>query len=233
MAAAAWVVLAWGGLDWYPFGGSSMAGHHHQSMTPAGGGPGLASASASHLLLWMAMVGATMLPLIAENLRGVGLRSPLERRTRASLEVAAGWALVWLAAGVVIAVGLAASPALVPPALVPPVTVGVVGAVAVGWQFTRIKRVALARCHRRFAPPLGPPAGRACLRFGRSLGRDCLLSCWPSMAMMSVAGHHLLAVVALGWLSWRDRRRPSDRPGLGIAVAVLVGVGAFTLLRQV
>jgi predicted metal-binding membrane protein len=189
--------------------------------------PGLVGEWAGHLLLWLAMVAATMLPLIAWNLRGVGLRSPRERRTSATLEVAGGWALVWLAAGVVVSVGIVVSQAA--PLVV---TVGLVCAVAVTWQFTRIKRIALARCHRRFAPPLGAADTPACLRFGRSLGRDCVLSCWPSMAMMAVAGHQLPAVVALGWLSWRDRRRPHDRPGTVVSVAVLVGVGAFTVFSQ-
>ena len=120
-------------------------------MAPAQSDAGLVGELASHLVLWIAMVGATMLPLIAWNLRGVGLRSPRARRTRATLEVAGGWALVWLAAGVVRQRGHGRITSQCP--LV--VTVGVVCAVAVAWQFTRVKRIALARCHRRFAPPLG------------------------------------------------------------------------------
>ena len=220
------MVLAWAGSGWYPLGSPSLAGHQHAGMSPAAAGPApLGWVFAGHLLIWMAMVGATMLPLIAWNLRGVGLRSPRERRSRATVEVAAGWALLWLAAGVVVTLGVLVSQAAVPAV----VTVAAVCAVAVAWQFTDLKRVALARCHRRFAPPLGAAATPACLRFGRSLGRDCLLSCWATMAMMTVAGHHLVAVVALGWLSWRDRRRPADRPGTAVSVLVLVGVGLFAV----
>lgn len=229
VAAVAWVVLIWGGLGWYPLGGPSPSGHHHPGTSPAGTGlaPTVA-AFGSHLLLWIAMVAATMLPLIAWNLRGVGLRSPRSRRATATVEVAAGWALVWLAAGAVLTLGVVALQGVGSPV----VAVTAVCALAVAWQFTPTKRVALARCHRRFAPPLGAAARPACLRFGSSLGRNCLLSCWAGMAMMTAASHHPLAVVALGWLSWRDRRRPYDRPGSAISVAVLVGVAVLTIFAQ-
>ena len=229
VAAVAWLALAWGGFGWYPLGDPSPSGHQHAPTSPTAAGPApAATAFTGHLAMWVAMVGATMLPLIAGNLRGVGLRSPRRRRARATVEVASGWALVWLAAGVVTTLAMVVSRATLPPV----VTGAAVCALAVAWQFTDVKRVALARCHRRFAPPLGTAATPACLRFGRSLGRDCLLSCWATMAMMTVAGHHLAAVVALGWLSWRDRRRPHDRPGTAISVMVLAGVGALTVLGQ-
>jgi predicted metal-binding membrane protein len=223
-------VLVWGSLGWYPLGVGTEGGHHHQmGMSPAQGKAGPVGKLAGHLVLWVAMVGATMLPLVAVNLRGVGLRSPRARRTRASVEVATGWGLVWLAFGAVLIVALAVADPVVPAAVI----IGVVTVAAIAWQFTAIKRVAVARCHRRFAPPLGAAATPACLRFGRSLGRDCLLSCWPTMAMMTVAGHQLLAVAALGWLSWRDRRRPHDRPGRLVSVLVLGGVAAATLVGRV
>jgi predicted metal-binding membrane protein len=227
VAAVAGVVLFWGGLGWYPFGIASEAGHH-ASMMPVGTAHGFVDEMAHHLVLWIALVGAPMLPLIAWNLRSVGLRSPRVRRRRATLDVAAGWAAVWLAAGLLISVVMVVAQMMGPFVL----TVGLVSAAAVAWQFSRIKSVALARCHRRFAPPLGAAAGPTCVSFGRNLGRDCLLSCWPGMVMMAVAGHHPLAVVVLGWLSWRDRRRPHDRPGTAVSVPVLLAVGGFSLLGQ-
>lgn len=225
VAAVAWVVLIWGSLGWYPLGAGAAGHHDHAGMSPANIEPG---ALAGHLILWVAMVGATMLPLVAANLRGVGLRSPRVRRIRATVEVATSWALVWLAFGVPLTLALAVTAPLVPSALV----VGVVTVSAVAWQFTTTKRIAVARCHRRFAPPLGAEATPAGLRFGRSLGRDCLLSCWPIMAMMTVAGHQVVAVAALGLLSWRDRRRPHDRPDRLVSVLVLVGVAAYALVGR-
>lgn len=233
VAAAGWAILVWGAVGWHPLGGSAMAAHDHAGMTGHAGmtHPAVSSLAATaglHLALWAAMIAATMLPLIARSLRAVGLRSPLGRRTRATLEVASGWSLVWLAAGVVVSLALVATAGVVPHAL----AVGVVCAAAVGWQFTRVRRIALARCHRTFAPPLGRGAASASVGFGLSLGRDCLLSCGASMALMAVAGHQPVVVVALGWLAWRDMRRPHDSPGTATAVAVLIGVGAFAVLTQ-
>ncbi|MGZ8804784.1 MAG: copper chaperone, partial [Microbacterium sp.] len=163
------------------------------------------------------------LPLIARNLRVVAQRSPRTRRTRATMEAATGWAAVWVAAGAVVSVGLVA---LVPVAPHIVLVVGATGA-AVVWQFARIRTIALARCHRTLAPPLDRRAPMACRRYGVELGRDCLLVCWPAMVLMTVAGHQLLVVIALGWLSWRDIRLPHDRPGRPVAIAVLLGTGAF------
>ena len=48
-----------------------------------------------------------------------------------------------------------------------------------------------------------------------------------AMAVMAASGHRLMVVVplALGWLSWQDRRRPHNRPGIGLSVVVLVLAG--------
>lgn len=227
-AGAGWAVLVWAAIGWYPLGGDAMAGHHHVGTGHPESDPGVVAAFGVHLALWIAMIAATMLPLIAHNLRTVGLRSPRRRRVRATLEVAAGWALVWLGAGVVVAVGLVASAATLPTGVV----IGAVCAASVAWLFARARRFALARCHRTFAPPLGAAARAANARFGMSLGRDCLLACGPSMVLMAASGHQLLVVAALGWLSWRDARRPHDSPGTALSAVVLVAVGAFALVTQ-
>lgn len=230
----AWVVLAWGAIGWYPLGlrlGDSMS--HHQVI---GSAPPAASevrssfsvAFAAHLLLWVVMIAATMLPLIARNLRTVGLRSPRPRRTAATLEVSAGWAIVWVAAGAAVAAALA----LPASAGARWATVAFVCGAGVAWQFTRVRTSALTRCHRAIAPPLGAGATSACVRFGSSLGWACVLGCWPSMVLMAVSGHNLVVVGALAWLSWRDVRLPHNRPARWTSAAVLAGVGAFVLFLQ-
>lgn len=195
-------------------------------MPAADGGPAWWSELGLHLLMWTAMVLATMLPLVVWNLRQVGSRSPRSRRTAATADVAAGWFVVWLGAGVVLGAAALLAMRTTSSALVVAVTV----AVAVAWQPTAVKRVALARCHRTFAPPLGHRARPACARFGGTLGRDCLVACWPTMLVMTAAGHRLSVVVPLAWLSWRDRRRPHDRPGTAVSVAVLLLVGLLAVL---
>lgn len=205
---------------------ATTAMHDMPGMPAMDAGPAWWSELGVHVLMWLAMALATMLPLVVWNLRQVGARSPRTRRTAATADVAAGWMSVWLGAGVVLSAAALVAMRATSSVLVTTVAV----AVAVAWQPTAVKRVAVARCHRTFAPPLGPVARRACARFGTTLGRDCLVACWPSMLVMTAAGHRLTVVVPLAWLSWRDRRRPHDRPGTWVSVAVLLLVGVLAAL---
>ncbi|HEY0167641.1 MAG TPA: DUF2182 domain-containing protein [Jatrophihabitans sp.] len=230
--------LGWLGLTaplWAPVLGS---GQHHSGRPDSGmrmpmgetvsGVDGMSwwPQLGDHLVMWTAMVLAIMLPLVAWNLRQVGMRSPRARRTRATVEVAAGWAAVWLGAGAVVSVVALTATRAASPTLLVAASV----AITVGWQFMGARQVAVARCHRTFAPPLGRAAQRACVRFGGSLGRDCLVSCWAGMVMMTAANHRLFVVLPIAWLSWRDRRRPHDRPGTAVSVPVVVLTGLVAVL---
>lgn len=234
----AFVALGWVGLLLPLSSRGGRQSHDMPAMTGMAGMPGMARGHSPeadpawwpelgmHLLMWGAMVLATMLPLVVWNLRQVGARSPRDRRRHATAEVAAGWLVVWLGAGLVLCAAVFLAMRTTSTALV----VAVAVAVAVAWQPTSVKRVSVARHHRTFAPPLGRTARLACARFGGTLGRDCLVACWPSMLVMSVAGHRLSVVVPLAWLSWRDRRRPPDRPGTWGSVTILVLVGLVGVL---
>ncbi len=219
-----WLVLT-GPLWAAALGPGSSAAHRHEGFGSASTTSPWSSAPA-HLVMWTGMVLATMLPLIAPNLRRVGLRSPRGRRTRATVEVAAGWLALWLSVGVVVAV---VTPVAIQ-ALGPDLVVVLTAAIAVGWQATAARRRARARCHRSLAPPLGEAASASCLRFGSALGRDCVTTCWATMALMAVAGHQLVVVLPLAWLAWRDRRLPADRPGTFLPIAVLIGVAGVAVL---
>jgi predicted metal-binding membrane protein len=221
VALLGWVLLA-AASEVGPMPSSSGSGHDSMGMggshVPAG-----ATEVVAALLMWTFMVAATMLPLIAPNLRWVGLRSEPEHRTRATVDVALGWAVPWLAAGVVLtATGLAARLVL-PDRWLVVLAFGLAGA----WHCTPRKRVAVARCHRTLAPPLGAAAGRACRRFGVTLGRDCVASCWAVMAAMTAAGHEPLVVLPLAWLTWSDRRRPHERPGTLTGLIVLLATAGL------
>lgn len=235
VSLAGWAVLMWSAVGWYPLGaqGSGYSWQHHAVLPlapdAAQATPGALESAGMHLLLWVAMAAATMLPLIAGNLRTIGLRSPRSRRTLATVEVAAGWSAVWVAAGAAGTAALMAASAVLPGW----VAVLLVCGAAVAWQFTRLRDAAVARCHRVLAPPLGRGASSACRRFGVSLGWASVLGCWPSMALMSLSGHNLLVVAVLGWLAWRDVRLPHNRPGRWTSAAVLTGVGAVVALAQI
>ena len=215
VATLGWLVLT--APVWGPLLGLHTQVHEHHAGTTNPAERPWWSEFGGHLVMWTAMVLATMLPLVAWNLRQVGLRSPSTRRGTATVEVAAGWAAAWLGTGVVLSAAALIAMRAISPAYIVAATV----AVALAWQFTAVRRVAVARCHRTFAPPLGPTARGACFRFGGTLGRDCVVSCWAGMALMTVAGHQLVVVLPIAWLSWRDRRRPHDRPGTRVSVAVL------------
>jgi predicted metal-binding membrane protein len=228
LSGAAWGFLLVGAaasdLEALGLGGSGGV-HDHMQM-------GSSSVAASvgpvvmWVVMWVAMVVATMLPLVVWNVRAVALRSPRQRRARATREVVAGWAVAWAVGSVVLIGGIWVTQRFVGPAW------ALVAALimAAGWQLTPRRRRALARCHRTLAPPLGPGAPRACRELGRQLGRDCCTTCWPLMAAMGVGGHELLVMVLLAWLSWRDRRLPADQPGHATSLVVLVLAGGLGLL---
>jgi predicted metal-binding membrane protein len=172
--------------------------------------------------MWAAMI-AIMLPLIAPNVRFIALRSPKHRRYQATAEVAASWAVAWIAAAVV----LAFASSLAVRGLGKPIAITVFVVLAICWQCSPLKLRSTARCHRTFAPPLDTRlASVACSRFGARLGLDCVASCWALMAVMAVAGHSLLAVGPLFWVSWAERfRRPHHDPRTTTAVGVIAAAG--------
>ncbi len=232
-----WVLVV-AGLGWVVLVGHAVFDgwlHAHGSSAPPdrGGYPvgGVTATTdvrtwVADIGMWVAMVVATMLPLIAANVRFVGLRSPRHSRTAATMDVVTGWAAVWLAALVLVWVGTT----------VLQQTVGRTGTVALAfgaaaaWQNGRRKRLSVARCHRTFAPPLAVVAARrACRRFGVRLGADCVASCWALMAAMAACGHSLGVIAALGWVSWYERRRPHHDPPIASTVTVIAVTGILAV----
>jgi predicted metal-binding membrane protein len=198
-------------------------------LTVVGGHHGSGSLRA-HAAGWTAMV-AVMVPLIAPNVRYAVRRSPARARRAVAGGVVAGWAAVWLVAAVVLGVGTWGLGALVGDLAAP----ALVTAVAVAWQWTPVKRRSLARCDRRLAPPLDRRrAGRAVRRFGVVLGRDCVLSCWPLMALMGAAGHAVPVTAACLGVAWYERRRrPHHDPATRELALVIAAIGATAVVAQV
>ncbi len=237
VAAAGWVVLAWAEVERRtPRSTSTLSGHSpgsHAHLAPASAADNGSWASAlgsmaEHVVMVLAMI-AVMTPLIARNVRFAALRSPRRARPGVAVAVTVGWASVWvLAAG-----ALAVAGWLVATALGAVATVVLVSVWAVGWQWSRRKRLGLARCHRLLAPPLSPRAARSASRgYGRAIGRSCVTSCLPFMALMSVTGHTILVAAPLAGLAWLERcRRPHHDPATGLTAAgvAVVGVGTATL----
>ena len=193
----------------------------------SGGGHHPTGSAGAHAAGWVAMV-AVMAPLIAPNVRYAAARSPGRARGSVAAAVTSGWALVWAGGVVVLAVGTEALLQVAGR----PAALGTAAGAAVAWQWTALKRRSLARCDRRLAPPLDRlRARRAARRFGAGLGRDCVLSCWPLMALMGVAGHSVPVTAACVALAWYERRgRPHHDPAARETSLVIAGIGVGALV---
>jgi predicted metal-binding membrane protein len=206
VAVAGWAVLA----------AVVGPGHHHDA------------SAGVYAAAWAAMI-AVAAPLIARNVRYAALRSPRGARAGVAVAVVAGWALAWAGAAVVL--GTVAW--LLAAALGDGATIALAAAGAVGWQHAPLKRRSLARCHRVVAPPLGRRSRRASWRYGVGLGRDCVLSCWPLMLLMAVAGHDLAVVAVCGAAAWYERRRAHHDPATRGTCLVIAGLGLTAALAAI
>lgn len=172
-----------------PSGSIVATGHH------AGADANQPAALGTAAALWALMSAAMMLPTTLPAARHVGLNS-LRRRQRWAMTVyVAAYLALWMAFGI--------------PAVALARIAGATGienrwliagtlALAAGWQLTPWKRRALFACRRTVPLPLtGSRADLACARFGILQASRCMVSCWPLMLMMAIAGQHSLIAMAL------------------------------------
>lgn len=188
-AGAAWLALA---LAPGPAAHGSM---HAASGTPA--------SLAAHALL---MFAAMMLPLSAAPVRHVRDRSLASRRGRAVALFLAGYALPWIAAGVVLLAAAgwvaAAGPAVAP---------ALAGAAVAAWQCSPRKQHFLNRCHAHPAlAAFGAKADLDALRFGVSHAWWCMGSCAALMLlpMLFTRGHLAAMAVVTLWLAGERLEKP-------------------------
>lgn len=180
-------------------------------------------ADALALPYWAVMSVAMMLPLTLPAARHVGRNSMRHRRVRAMSLYAGAYVMVFVGFGV-LALGLVAVAVLPIEVLIPATLL-----TAAGWQLTPYKRRALLACRRTVPlPPVGRRADVASARFGVQQGWRCLVSCWPVMLLMAVAGHVqlvVMAVLTVALLAEERSRQAADllRPGaLAFAAAAVV-----------
>jgi predicted metal-binding membrane protein len=144
------------------------------------------------------MIAAMMSPLMATPLRHVRDRSFSRRRNREMLFFVAGYATVWITAGVALeGFAFAAKWA----ASAPLVCLGLAAATAFLWQISPAKQWFLNRCHRRpHLAAFGLAADRDALSFGIANGAACVGACWALMLLpfLTTHGHYLtMAIIAL------------------------------------
>ena len=158
---------------------------------------------------WLLMLAAMMLPLLGAPLHHVRVRSLPRHRLAATWAFIGAYLAVWLFAGLpLIAAALTIRMAMADPTM----AFALAALMAMAWQATRWKRIALNRCHVR--PPMSDRA--AATRFGIQHGLWCVAGCAPLMiaaALAALLATPIMAVAAI-WI-WLERLEPSQAPGTG------------------
>ncbi len=186
------------------------------------------------LAVWALMMTAMMLPTVAP-FAALWTRTLTDRRARRIAELAAGYLLVWIVAGLP-AYGLAwLAEDLVSTRPTAATTLGVLIFTAAGlYQLTPIKARCLARCRS----PLGflfrysNYRGRLRdLRVGMSHGSFCLACCWALMAVLVAVGlMNLTAMVILATVVLLEKTAswgPRLSRAIGVVALVLAVAVAF------
>ncbi len=176
--------LGWVGLAWL-LAGSFSLDHHHGSAAAAT----TSGSFDSHLLVWLVMVLAMMLPTTVPHLRYVGFNTRASHRQRSILLFGLGYLAVWVLPG--FAVSLLPMP-------VSGILLVIVVLAGGGWELTAIKRRALQACCRtRPVRYTGAAADAAAVEYGLRHGSSCLLVSGPAMVALMLAGHPGWATVVL------------------------------------
>jgi len=157
--------------------------------------------SVSLVVDWGLMILAMMAPLVIAPLRHVYYRSLARRRTVTIGLFAAGYAAIWMIAGIMLLPVLLVSKGLTSGS---PAFLTMVVVPALVWQFSPAKQICLNRCHSH--PPLavfGISANLDAFWFGLSHGAWCVGSCWPAMLVPAAFSRgHLVTMAALTlWLA--------------------------------
>ena len=176
---------------------------------------------------WMLMVGAMMMPLVFDHLRVAAARSLWSRRHRAIATFLCGYAAISLLAGLALSWLFGALGTPMHGAASAPMAAAAF-ALAAAWQLSPPKRKALMACHRTVPlAPHGWGAHRDCLRYGWTVGHNCLVSCAGLMLACVVAGHSLPAMMIATAVAGAER--VSNRADAGMTFAALAAMAVAQL----
>jgi predicted metal-binding membrane protein len=182
---------------------------------------------AAEFVEWAVMIIAMMSPLVVLSVRHVAFRSFRKRRHYAIADFLLGYFGVWIVAGTALLLALSlGSLAANDRALI-----AVAGySVAIAWQLTPWKRIALWRCHRTVAlAPEGWQADAACIRFGMRIGGSCLQSCWALMALPALTSHGLGSMACIAAAMIHERYQQRLRPRIAGSVMLICAALLFEL----
>jgi predicted metal-binding membrane protein len=151
----------------------------------------------------LAMIVATMAPLLAQPLTYIWNRSLSRRRRRASALFVAAYVGVWIVAMVLLQAAAAGLTGIAGGWVV------VLG-LALLWHASPLRQIALNRCHR--LPNLSTFGRRAdsdCLRYGFGAGLWCVAACCAAMFVpMVLVGSHLIAMPVVATFLLLERQLP-------------------------
>jgi predicted metal-binding membrane protein len=200
VAALAWGTSIWsvsmGPLPVSTVGLPSAHAQHHAMHGDA--------ISAAAVVNWLLMLVAMMAPILMQPIQFLRGSSLARRRTRSTLLFLAGYAGVWICAGIVM---LLLVPALGSSGAPPYFQVAAVLVIALARQCSPAKQACLNRCHALLAPAaFGRAADRDALVFGATQGVWCAGSCWAWMLVpLLLPSGHLAAMAAATVLIFCER----------------------------
>ena len=195
ISAAAWVLLS------VERDGTRLAAHCALPMLGAmSSSPSLDAVIAFNPNAWLTVGWALMLtammgPLLIAPVRHVHDRSFASRRARAIVLFLAGYAAIWIAAGVIFLTVALLVRLVAPESWITALVV----VAALVWQLSPAKQACLNRGHAH--PELaafGPAANVDALRFGITHGVWCIGSCWALMLLpFLISRGHVAAMAAV------------------------------------
>jgi predicted metal-binding membrane protein len=154
------------------------------------------------------MLAAMMVPLLIAPVRHIHNSSFARRRVRAIALFVAGYAAVWMLAGVVLLALALAVRLAVPDSSVP---LPLMAMIALFWEFSPAKQRCLNRGHAHSElAAFGRAADIDALCFGLRHGVWCVGSCWALMLLPLLVSSGHVAAMAVVWV-WLFAER-LDRP---------------------
>ena len=187
---------------------------------------------AAFLVMWALMMAAMMLPAVAP-LSSLYVRTFTDRPWRRTLEFAAGYLVVWSAAGVPLFALARLADRADADAMWPRIVAAVIFATAGAWQFTGAKDRCLRHCRSPIGLLLhyGNFKGRARdLRVGLHHAAYCLGCCWALMVLFVAFGvMNLLAMIGLAAVVLAEKQWSRGEQLARIAGAVLLVLAVVVL----
>lgn len=159
---------------------------------------------------WAVMLIAMMSPTLIAPIHHIRERSFKRRRARSITLFIAGYAAIWMAAGIVLITVMLMLNLLAPQSYLPAVGVGIIAFV---WQCSPVKQRCLNRGHNHSElAAFGIAADLDALRFGITHGVWCVGSCWALMLFPMLLQQWHFAAMAVVTFVMISERLEQPRP---------------------